>query len=335
MRSVFLLAVAALAAVPLAACGGGPNPPSPPAQPPQIACSEPLVVSTAVGLSQQVSYPPPVVTFGAAPVAVSCSPASGAAFPLGTTTVNCNAVDSQERRAGCSFDVTVRHRELSITKILAFGDSITEGKNGQSLDAFPIIDVANAYPTILQMLFTERISAQQITVVNAGLGGEWVTDRRTEDRLKDEIARARPEVLLLLEGINDINGGRDSTAVVEGLRVLVGTAKERGVPYVFVSTLLPTAPDVCTFPNPPEPPCRAANTPPNQPADVNQRIRPMVTEMGAALVDRYDEFVANRLAYIDVDGLHLRPEGNRALAEAFWDRIVQVIPARELFGTSR
>jgi hypothetical protein len=33
---------------------------------------------------------------------------------------------------------------------------------------------------------------------------------------------------------------------------------------------------------------------------------------------------------LDVDGLHMRPEGNRAIASLFWDRIVEVIPAAQL-----
>ena len=59
----------------------------------------------------------------------------------------------------------------------------------------------------------------------------------------------------------------------------------------------------------------------------------MVPSAGAFLVDPYDEFVARRAEYIDIDGLHLRPAGNQALATKFWNRIIEVIPARQLFGS--
>lgn len=51
----------------------------------------------------------PVVT-GAVPIYfVTCSPNSGATFPLGTTTVNCVVTDGERRTATCSFTVTVRN----------------------------------------------------------------------------------------------------------------------------------------------------------------------------------------------------------------------------------
>lgn len=253
-------------------------------------------------------------------------------FQLGETTVTCTATDSQSRSATCSFAVTLRHREIATTRFLAFGDSLTEGENGRPLPSLRFLDLTNRYTTVLQEFFDRRIPGQQITVISAGVSGEKVTDSKTDPRLKEEIARHRPQVLLLLHGINDINAGITSEAVSNALRDHVRTALDRGVQYVFVSTLLPTAREACTSPEQRAPPCRALDTPPGQPADVNQRIRSMVPGMGAELVDPYEEFVANRLTYFDVDGLHLRPEGNRALATAFWDRIVAVIPARQLMG---
>ena len=325
-----LLIVSALALV--AACkgsnGSGYGPGS---NPPQITCTGAVTVTDAVGTSQPVNYQAPTVSQGAQPVNASCSPASGSAFPLGDSTVTCTATDSQARTASCSFTVTLKHRELSITKIVAFGDSITEGQNGRP-GLIPFIDVPNAYPTILQQFFVERIPTQQITVVNAGFGGERVTDPGSNQRLKDAIAKHQPQVLLLLEGINDINGGVGTNTVANGIRDHIRTARDRGVQYVIVSTVLPTARDVCTFPSPPDPRCRANDTPTGQPDALNQQIRSLVPAGGATLVDPYNDFQANRATYIDTDGLHLRPAGNRALATAFWDRIVATVPAKQLFG---
>ncbi len=320
----------------LPGCGSSsPSAPGPATTtPPQITCGAPITVGSLVAISQPVSYPAPTVSGGAAPVAVACAPASGSEFQLGTTTVTCNARDSQARQATCSFTVTLTHRELAVTKFLAFGDSMTEGENGRpvaSIDSF--VDTPNAYPTILQQYFNERIPTQQITVANAGRGGEKASDPETNERLKKEIARTQPQVLLLLEGINDLNGGTGQNAVVNALRDHIRTARDRGVQYVFVSTILPTAADVCSAPNPPDPRCRARDTPAGQPVQINQSIRSMVPSAGAVLVDPFDDFVAHRAEYIDTDGLHLRPAGNQALATAFWNRIIEVIPARQLFGS--
>jgi lysophospholipase L1-like esterase len=274
-----------------------------------------------------VNYPAPAITGGAAPVNVSCAPASGSAFPLGATNVNCTATDAQSRTASCAFTVTLNHRQLTTTKFVAFGDSLTAGENGRSINFMPVVDLANAYPTYLQQFFNDRIPTQTFTVVNAGLSGERVVDN--DVRLKDAIARHQPQVLLLLEGINDLNNGASAQIVVNGLRDSIRTARDRGVSYVFVSTLLPVSRDVC---GPPPPRCRATDTPIPVLLETNDLIRAMVPSNGAHLVDRFDEFVANRATYIDVDGLHMRPDGYRALASAFWDRIVQVIPPAQLFG---
>lgn len=281
-------------------------------------------------MAQPVTYDAPSVTNGAAPVTLTCNPISGSMFPLGETPVTCTAVDALARQATCSFSVTVRHRELGITNFVAFGDSMTEGQNGRPINGIiPFIDLPNAYPTILQQFFVERIPSQQIVVVNEGRGGERVTEN--DSRLKSVLAAYHPQVLLFLEGANDLLGALPASTISNGIRDSIRTARDRGVHYVFVSTVLPVAPGNC-LPRGSLPRCRADDVPAGLPAATNQLIRPMVPEYGAYLVDPYDDFVRNSATYIDLDGLHLQPAGNRALATAFWDRIVAVIPPRQLTG---
>ena len=181
------------------------------------------------------TFPTPSTTGGAQPVNVSCTPAAGSPFPLGDTLVQCTASDTQGRQASCSFSVTLRHRRLSITRILAFGDSMTEGENGRP----GFIDLPNAYPTVLQQMFESRLPGENITVANEGVGGERATEN--DERLKHEIGKYQPQVLLLLEGINDLAGRVPPSRVAAALRDSIETARERGVAHVFVSTLLPTA----------------------------------------------------------------------------------------------
>jgi lysophospholipase L1-like esterase len=335
-RRVILMALALVTSL-VAGCGS-PNGPGPVVVPPapQITCGGALTVETASPTSAEVTYPAPVVTGGAAPVSVACSPASGGTFPFGMTPVTCNASDTQGRQASCSFTVTVTHKEIAVTRFLAFGDSITLGENGRRQGNLqPFVDAPNAYPTFLQQLFNERIPSQQITVINAGLGGERVSSTDTNERLKGALAKYQPQVVLLLEGINDLNEGIGQNAILNGLRDHIRTAHDRGVPYVVVSTILPPSRDACLDPNQIDPPCRAKSTPAGQPASINQSIRALASpSAGTFVVDPYDEFVANRTTYLEIDGLHLRPAGNVALANAFWNRIVEVIPARQLFGGS-
>jgi lysophospholipase L1-like esterase len=230
------------------------------------------------------------------------------------------------RQATCAFVVALRHRPLAFTRYLAFGDSMTAGENGRPDGFRTFIDLPNAYPTFLQQFLNDRLPGQQVTVINAGRSGEKAAD--SDPRLKDEMAKTQAEVLLLLEGINDLNGGASPQALVNILRDSIRTAKDRGARYVFVSTLLPVAPENCGSPIR----CRALDTPPNAITSANDGIRSMVPANGAVLVDPYDTFNANRKTFIDLDGLHLLPEGNRALANAFLERIFSTVPAQQLRG---
>jgi probable HAF family extracellular repeat protein len=63
-------------------------------------------------------------------VPVECSPASGATFPVGTTTVNCSATDTNGNSANGSFKVTVKDTTPPET-------TITSGPSGPTNDTTP------------------------------------------------------------------------------------------------------------------------------------------------------------------------------------------------------
>jgi hypothetical protein len=78
----------------------------PPVQP-TIVCPADVVVSEEFegAGSAIVSYPAPTATGNC--VTVACEPASGIAFPIGTTTVTCTVTDSSSNTASCEFRVIV------------------------------------------------------------------------------------------------------------------------------------------------------------------------------------------------------------------------------------
>jgi hypothetical protein len=86
-----------------------------------------------------------------------------------------------------------------------------------------------------------RYPAQPLSVTDEGLGGETTAQGR--DRLPGVLSRDQPEVLLLLEGVNDLNGGHDAAipGVVSNLRSMIRTARSSGV-VVLIGTLLPERP---------------------------------------------------------------------------------------------
>src|SRR5690606_29774981 len=77
--------------------------------PPQISVPDAPVVAEATGpQGAEVRYTATATNATGAPVDVTCIPGSGTIFPLGTTTVECTAVDSNGNEATQSFQVRVQ-----------------------------------------------------------------------------------------------------------------------------------------------------------------------------------------------------------------------------------
>ena len=203
-----------------AACSSptAPTPPPPPPPPvadaPSLSCGEGISRATVNAAGMPVSFDAPPVTGGQGAVNVTCSPSSGETFPIGTTAVKCTATDSLNRTASCEFPVTVsKLAQLSKTRFLAFGDSITAGevtfpvgssRIGAMAITKQVVVPSAAYPTVLAKTLQGRYSSQAdlITVANYGMGGEKVINAR--NRYLSALSIVRPDVVLILDGMNDI-----------------------------------------------------------------------------------------------------------------------------------
>src|SRR5262249_10453320 len=192
----------------------------------------------------------------------SCSPANGSRAGVGSTIVKCIAEDAKHLTASCEFEVQVRAApkppQLSATRFVAFGDSITEGfaqvcnstlmltwadylRDIQSVRPPP--DSSISYPNRLRASLAARYTNQTFTVINEGNGGEVTVDGAAD--LPRVLTQDNPQVLLLQEGTNDIdaigfgaNADTQMTGVVSNLRSMIRTARARGVTG-FVGTLTP------------------------------------------------------------------------------------------------
>jgi lysophospholipase L1-like esterase len=323
----------AAAALAVAACGGksrGPGP-TPVAQPPQITCPADVTVKSVEGPAQAVTFPDPTVTNGAAPVTTTCDRTSGTTFPLGTTAVSCTATDAQQRRASCAFNVTLSGFALSVQKFETVGDSLTEGENG----LLTFVDTPNAYPTKLQALFDRDYPGQGITVINRGMNGQRA--EVTRDLLPNHLLRDRPEAVLIMTGYNNLTTpcatGQANTAdcgdatefVAFAVRDCIRKAKESpvGVKFIFASTLTPPGPS------------GSRRIDPNAILEVNRKIRQQVALERVVLLDPHPAFVGHETEYVNVDGLHLRPAGYQALADAFFAVVKATIPQTPLQPLTR
>jgi len=251
-----------------------------------------------------------------------------------------------QHAASCSFRIAVvAPPKLSATKFLAFGDSITAGviPTTCSLGAPPVskctiplklpmtlterlfdirqlradLNVSSAsYPLKLAALLASRYTAQPIVVVNEGEPGETAAEGAT--RLSQVLTMNAPEVLLLLEGINDIHERGNQAAhvgpLVQALRTMTREARSRGI-HVFVGTLLPE--DPCG--------CRAFDFVDGRDDIVtaNDQIRAMAASEGAILVDLHPGFAGQTATLLSFDGLHPNEAGYAKMAEIFFDAIRQ------------
>lgn len=323
-----------LAGLLAAACGNSPIRPSKTQiiYPPALTCPAAISTTSPTDLPYPVSYTDPAETAGTPPVSVVCTPTSGTQFPIGQTTVTCTATDSVKRTASCSFNVTVLEPpKLRVSRVLAFGDSVTAGEinsdsNGRSLFSLRSLQLTQAYPEDLRQLLAARYTAQAtsradsicwgdpaatpggIAVINAGCPGE---DAENEvGRFDHKLAVYSPDLVLIEEGVNDINdfGSTGASNAVRAIQTMIEHARSRGA-RVLVATL---------------PPERAGALRAEAPAFVapyNAALAAMAHSEQAIVVDLYSDFVGHLTDWIGPDGLHPTAAGYQEIARMFFDAI--------------
>jgi lysophospholipase L1-like esterase len=298
------------------ACAGGPTTPTAIYPPIMLACPAALTLSSASGQPVAAAYGTVTTTGGAPPVSTTCSPPAGSTFPVGATTVICTAIDVLRRTQSCSFIVTiVREPRLGVTNVLAFGDSITAGETNATM---LLVEPSEAYPADLQALLGQRYAVQPISVFNDGKVGE--TAVQGAERLPGELALHHPDLLLLLEGINDLHGSAARGGIptaLSALRTMIQHARSVGA-HVIVGTLLPATPGALL-------PGTVALIDP-----FNTQLIPMALANGALVVDLYSAFVAGMPDWIGSDGLHPTVVGYQEMAQLFFNAIrtsFEVLPS--------
>lgn len=196
---------------------------------------------------------------------------------------------------------------LAKTRFVAFGDSLTEGVVSAPLPmTLTLIDAPSAYPGRLVAALRARYYDQtDIVVLNEGKAGEFALDGKV--RLPDVIKADTPEVILLMEGANEINvlGRRGVSRAVGALEDMIKDATRRGC-LVFVATL---------------PPQRASGV--NGAGapyvdELNAQIRKTAADEGATLVDVNPQLDPS---FVGQDGLHLTEPGYVRLGAIFADAI--------------
>ncbi len=190
---------------------------------------------------------------------------------------------------------------IAKTRFVAFGDSLTEGVVSVPL-TLTLVSTPHAYPARLGDALRARYYDQgDIVVLNEGKSGEFAFDGKV--RLPDVIKAHAPEVLLLMEGANDLNvfGSQGVSRAVGALEDMIKEATRRGT-IVFVATLPPQRAGGS----------RAFGAP--YVDQLNAQIRKTALDEGATLVDLHAQL---DLSFVGGDGLHLTEPGYVRVAEIF------------------
>lgn len=164
--------------------------------------------------------------------------------------------------------------------VLAFGDSLTAGMGASA---------ANSYPSVLSQL-AER------NVVNAGVSGEETA--QGVKRLAGVLRQVNPDLLLLLEGGNDILRNRDLRRTKQNLAAMIELAHSMEIEVVLIGV--------------PE-----------------KRLFSSVAPLYEELADQYkivliDNLLASllRKSQYKSDAVHLNKQGYRVMAESIYAVLV-------------
>ena len=197
---------------------------------------------------------------------------------------------------------------IRFTKFMTFGDSNTEGESTPANHNPGTPGVERGYPFKLSALLAARYTNQTISVFNGGRSGERVTSPDTLPRLEELVDRFRPEVLIVMHGVNDLNTGVSIDAAVGAIEALLGDARRLGVQLIL-----------CTIPPQREGAEKASAA--DQIAPFNEALVKIAADEGAAVVDVYSAITPDLLA---PDGLHLTQAGNQKIAETIFARLKEL-----------
>ena len=188
-------------------------------------------------------------------------------------------------------------------RYMAFGDSLTEGD--KKIGDF-------TYRATLQAMLEGHLGIAEI--LNAGAGG--TTSAQGADRIKHELLRNDPAIVLIVYGTNDWNSCLlpSTCFTVESLRRIIREVRNDSS-WPFVATIPPSN----TGFDDRAPPSRN-----DWIRDANELIVAMAAEEGAVVMDVHAALLgAGDLAGLFEDHVHPNPTGYDIMAEAMFEAIVR------------
>lgn len=193
---------------------------------------------------------------------------------------------------------------ISRTRYLIFGDSLTAGTTSPSVARVLSAGLPQSYPYQFLERLQARYSDQTFVVENEGKPAE--TAAAGALRLPPILRSLAPEIVILLEGVNDITFlERGSVTQVAGyVNTMAHDARFAGAQVV-----------ICTLP--PQRPGGLRAADPVLVSSYNQALRDVARGEAATLVDFANDF--GDLSLIGSDGLHPTEAGYARMADILFE----------------
>ena len=206
---------------------------------------------------------------------------------------------------------------IGLTRFVAFGDSITWGATSAYDPRFLFAAVNGGFPERLLAALNTYHAPQRFTMFNEGQPGELAGNALARFQLM--LTSRRPQAVLLLEGINDLNNDVSVTQVATSLRRMVDAALGAGVPVLLATmyqTYEVTDPDGNIRHN-------GASVIPL----LNTEIEKIPSgRLNVHLVDLYP--VMDDRSFVGNDGIHTTEKGFDAMATTFLTAVEVAFPVR-------
>lgn len=199
-------------------------------------------------------------------------------------------------------------QDLPFRRILCFGDSLTFGVTSRdSLEKFSLSPVEGYIPKLFRLLRKEFEGTAKLT--NSGIGAE--TTGQGLERLRSEIRSERYDLVLLLEGVVDVNFPEpDFQQARANLKEMMRVVKGEGVPMI-IGTIPPLNADGFRTQG-------IENIP-----KLNEMIRAEAAAERVPVADHEKAF-GKDLSLQGPDGLHPNDSGYEMMAQTWFDVILKL-----------
>ncbi len=189
-----------------------------------------------------------------------------------------------------------RTPETSLPKIVAFGDSLTEGFG---------LPAGESYPAVLQKMLDA--DGYRYEVVNAGVSGETSAGglRRLDWTLTGDV-----RFLILELGANDFMRGQPVKEMKNNLGQIIERAKSRNIEVLLAGMYSPT------------------NAGPDYQREVQDAYRSLAREHKLTLIPFFLDRVAGIELLNQPDGIHPNAQGARIVAETIYKSLRPLLDKR-------